>query len=131
MLSHEGSSNSLDSPAPTRRRLQPPNLQSLIRRKLKLLEFFISNLKEDMTPYILRLQLEGGYNPLSLSLPSSLKYKCRLNLSLFLSLIHHHNQNQAQPVIVIVIDHQNHTQLVQPHKAYAQITNKIPQIICP
>jgi hypothetical protein len=60
-LQPEGSYNSLNSPATTRRRLQPPRFSIL--------------------------QPEGGYDPLSLPHPASLKYKCRLNLSLPLILI--------------------------------------------
>jgi hypothetical protein len=33
------------------------------------------NQKEDTTPYVLWLQLEGAYNNLSLTYPSTMKYK--------------------------------------------------------
>jgi hypothetical protein len=76
-LQPEGSYNSLNSLAPTRRRLQPPEFSRLQP------EGGYNHLVLRIQPegssnsLILQLQLEGGYNPLSLPHPVTLKYKCR------------------------------------------------------
>jgi hypothetical protein len=78
------------SPATTGRRLQPPIYRLQPEGSSNSLIFW--------------LQLEGGYNPLSLPHPTTLKYKCRpichyhINLSLVpvTGLIYHHCH--CQPV---------------------------------
>jgi hypothetical protein len=72
MFQPEGIYNSMNSLAPTRRRLQPSDSGS--------------NLKEDPSPFVLQHQLEGGYKPLSFPHPITLKYNVD-QLSLPLSLI--------------------------------------------
>jgi hypothetical protein len=72
------STNFLFSPAEFGRRLQPPIFSSYNLRESPTPQFFGYNQKEARTPYVLQLQLECGYNHLSLSLPTTLKYKCQM-----------------------------------------------------
>jgi hypothetical protein len=71
-----GSTNFICFPATTRRRLQTPNFSGYNLREAPNPQLFGYNQKEATTPYVLRLQPEGGYNHMSLSRPTTLKYKC-------------------------------------------------------
>jgi hypothetical protein len=51
-------------PAAIGRRLQPPSFSGYNLREDPNPQFFSYNQKEATTPYVLRLQLKGGYNPL-------------------------------------------------------------------
>ena len=68
-----GSTNFLCFPAATRMRLQPPSFSGYNLRKDPTPQFSGYNQKEARTPYVLRLQLEGGYNHLSFLCPATLK----------------------------------------------------------
>jgi hypothetical protein len=70
-----GRTNILCFPAATGRRLQPPSFSGYNLREAPIPQFSGYNQKEDTTPYVLWLQLEGGYNHLSLPCPTSLTYK--------------------------------------------------------
>ena len=70
-----GSTNFLCFPATTGRRLQPPNFSGYNPREAPTLQFSGYNEKEATTPYVLRLQPEGGYNHMSLPYPTTLMYK--------------------------------------------------------
>jgi hypothetical protein len=70
-----GSTNFLCFPAATRRRLQTPSFLGYNLREDPTPQFSGYNQKEATTPYVLQLQPEGGYNHLSLSYPTTLKYK--------------------------------------------------------
>jgi hypothetical protein len=67
-----GSTNFLCFPAATGRRLQPPSFSRYNLREAPTPRFSSYNQKEDTTPYVLQLQLEGGYNHLSLIHPTTL-----------------------------------------------------------
>jgi hypothetical protein len=69
-----GSTNFLCSPAATGRRLQPPIFSGYNLREAPSPLFFGYNQNEATTPNVIRLQLEGGYNCLSLPHPAALKY---------------------------------------------------------
>ena len=70
-----GSTNFLCFPAAIGRRLQPPSFSGYNLRESPTPQFSSYNQKEDTTPYILPLQLEVGYNHLSLPRATTLKYK--------------------------------------------------------
>jgi hypothetical protein len=72
------STNFLCSPTTTRRRLQYPIFSGYNLREAPTPQLSSSNQKEFTTPYILQQQTEGGYNNLSLSHPTTLKYKCKI-----------------------------------------------------
>jgi hypothetical protein len=74
-----GSTNFLCSLAATGRMHEPPLFSSYNLRETPTPQFSENNQKEATTPYVLRLQLEGGYNHLSLPHPITLKYKCQIN----------------------------------------------------
>jgi hypothetical protein len=73
-----GSANFLCSPATTGRRLQAPIFLGYNLREATTPQFSSYNQKEDTTSYVLRLQLEGGYNHLSVPHTVALKYKCQM-----------------------------------------------------
>jgi hypothetical protein len=73
-----GSTNFLCSPFSTGRRLQPPIFLGYNLREAPTPQFFGYNQKEATILYILWLQLEGGYNCLSLPHPTALKYKFQI-----------------------------------------------------
>jgi hypothetical protein len=68
----------LCSPKTTGKRLQPPIFLGYNLREAPTLQFFGYNQKEATTPYVLQLQLEGGYNHLSFLCTTTLKYKCQI-----------------------------------------------------
>jgi hypothetical protein len=68
-----GSTNFLCFPATTGRRLQPPSLSGYNLREAPTPQFSGYNHKDVTTPYVLHLQLEGGYNHLYLPHPTALK----------------------------------------------------------
>jgi hypothetical protein len=70
-----GTTNFLCSPASTGRRLRPPIFSGYNLREAPSPLFFGYNQNEDTTPNVIWLQLEGGYNFLSLPCPATLKYK--------------------------------------------------------
>jgi hypothetical protein len=70
-----GSTNFLCFPAATGRRLQPPSLSGYNLREAPTPQFSGYNQKKATTPYVLRLQMESGYNHLSLPCPTALTYK--------------------------------------------------------
>jgi len=70
-----GSTNFLRFPTIIGRRLWPLIFSGYNLRKAPTSQFSGYNQKEATTPYVLRLQPEGGYNHLSFSRPASLKYK--------------------------------------------------------
>jgi hypothetical protein len=72
-----GSTKFLSFPAATGRRLQPPIFLGYNLREAPTPQFYGYNQEEDTTPYVLRLQPEGGYgyNLLSLPHPTALSYK--------------------------------------------------------
>jgi hypothetical protein len=70
-----GSTKFLFYPSATRRRLQPPIFPCYNMREAPTPQLSGYNQKEATTPYVLWLQREGGYNPLSLPRPSPMKYK--------------------------------------------------------
>jgi len=67
-----GSTNFLCFPAATGRRLEPPSFSGYNLREDPTSQFSVYNQKEATTPYVLRLQPEGGYNHMSLPLPTAL-----------------------------------------------------------
>jgi hypothetical protein len=67
-----GSANFLFFLAETGRRLQPPHFSVYNLKEDPNPQFSGYNQKEATTPYVLRLQLEGGYNHLSLPRPTTL-----------------------------------------------------------
>jgi hypothetical protein len=73
-----GSTNFLCFLAATRRRLQPPSFLGYNMMEDPTPKFYGYNQKEATTPYVLRLQPKGGYNHLSLPLPTTLKYKFQM-----------------------------------------------------
>jgi hypothetical protein len=73
-----GSTNFLCFPSPMGRRLQPPIFLGDNLMEAPTPQFFGSNEKEATTPYVLRLQLEGGYNHLSFPHPNTLKYNFQM-----------------------------------------------------
>jgi hypothetical protein len=62
-------------PTATGRRLQPSSFSGYNPREAPTPQFSGYNQKEATTPYVLWLKLEGGYNHLSLSRPTTLMYK--------------------------------------------------------
>jgi hypothetical protein len=67
-----GSTKFLCFPTATGRRIQPPSFSSYNLREAPNPQFFGYNQKEATTPYVLQLQPKGGYNHLSLPLPTTL-----------------------------------------------------------
>jgi hypothetical protein len=67
--------HSLEAPAATGRRLQPPSFLSYNLREASTPQFSGYNQKEATTPYVLRIQPEGGYNHLSFLHPTVLMHK--------------------------------------------------------
>jgi hypothetical protein len=70
-----GSTNFLCFPFETGKRLQPPNFSGYNLREAPTAQFYGYNQKEATTPYVLQLQLEGGYNHLYLPRTTTLTYK--------------------------------------------------------
>jgi hypothetical protein len=70
-----GSTNFLFSPAATGRRLRPSIFLGYNMREAPTPKFSSYKQKEATTPYVLQLQIEGGYNHLSLTCLATLKYK--------------------------------------------------------
>jgi hypothetical protein len=70
-----GRTNIFCFPATTGRRLQPPSFSSYNLKEDPNPQLSSYNQKEATTPYILWIQLEGGYNHLPLPHPTALKYK--------------------------------------------------------
>jgi hypothetical protein len=70
-----GSTDFLCFPATTGRRLQPPSFSGYNLREAPTSHFSGYNQKEATTPYVIQLQLEGGYNHMSFPLPTTLTYK--------------------------------------------------------
>jgi hypothetical protein len=74
-----GSTNFLCFPAAIGRRLQPPIFLGYNLREAPTPQFSSSNQKEATIPYVLCIQLEGGYNHLSFPYPTTLKYKYQID----------------------------------------------------
>jgi hypothetical protein len=70
-----GSTNFLCFTATTGRRLQPPSFSGYNLREAPTPQLSGYNQKEATTPYVLWLQLEVGYNHMSLPRPTALMYK--------------------------------------------------------
>jgi len=67
-----GSTSFLCFLASTRRRLQPPSFLGYNLREAPTPQFFGYNRKEATTPYVIWIQLECGYNHISLPHPTNL-----------------------------------------------------------
>ena len=70
-----GSTIYLCFPAATGRRLQHRIFSGYNLREAQTPQFYGYNQKEATTPYVLQLQLEGDYNHMSFSRPTTLTYK--------------------------------------------------------
>jgi len=68
-----GSTNFFCFSNTTGRRVQPPSFSGYNLREAPNPQFSGYNQKETTTPYVLRLQLEGGYNHPSLPHPATLE----------------------------------------------------------